>query len=588
MYTNKPHILQLLSLLKAHHIFQFVLCPGSRNIPLVASIINDPDFKTIQVTDERSAGFQAMGLSLQNGRPTAVVVTSGTALLNLHPAVAEASLQEIPLIVISADRPQAWIGQQDGQCLPQPNLFGPLVKSSIQLPEWFEVPQFAADESHGKLQRQKEFADQTRWYCNRIINEALLELNNHGKGPIHINVPISEPFFSMTTEKLPEVRIIKRYHGLNEYNEPFDNLINELNKYSKRMVVVGQMNYIYQFERKTVKNLYKYFSWHQEHIGNQTIPGWAIQNTDRIVDSISNNSEAQKMLSPDLLITYGGHIVSKRVKQFLRKNPPLAHWHVSTSGKIVDTFCCNSVIIEMNPFEFIEKIAQRIEPIYNTFPKVWEDRSKAIEEPVFSYSAMQIIGNLIKNLPIKSTLHLGNSSAVRYAQLFNLSHKCEVYCNRGTSGIEGSLSTFIGFAQGDISRLHFLIIGDLSFFYDMNALISLHLPKNIRILLINNQEGEIFRMLPKLEMSSEIASAVQGKHQCKAKAWATDQRLKYSAVHNENEWNEIYEDFISFPTVENKMELSNDLKEYSDCGQLIEVFVDPTKNEKIYKSLFQK
>ncbi|MFA6832356.1 MAG: hypothetical protein WCR36_08855, partial [Bacteroidaceae bacterium] len=531
-------------------------------------------------------------------------VTSGTALLNLHPAVAEACMQEIPLIVISADRPQAWIGQQDGQCLPQPNVYGELVKSSIQLPEWFEVPQFAADESHGKLQRQKEFADQTRWYCNRIINEALLELNNHGKGPIHINVPISEPFFAMTTKELPEVRVIKRYHGLNDYNEPYDDLIEELNHYSKRMVVVGQMNYIYQFERKTVKDLYKYLTWHQEHIGNQTIPGWAIQNTDRILASISDDNEAQEMLSPDLLITYGGHIVSKRLKQFLRQHPPRAHWHVSTSGKIVDTFCCNSVIIEMNPFEFIEKIARKIEPVYTTFPKVWEDRSKAIQEPIFPYSAMQIVGKLIKNLPLECTLHLANSSAIRYAQLFQLSHKSEIYCNRGTSGIEGSLSTFIGFAHGDTSKLHFLIIGDLSFFYDMNALISLNLPKNIRILLINDQEGEIFRMLPQLDMSPEIASAVQGKHHCKAKAWATDQGLKYSAVHNEDEWNEVYTHFIASPLSANEAVVSpikskDSHKEAFDSdmtataktleqGQLIEVFIDSVENEKIYKSLFRK
>jgi len=587
MYSNKPHILQLLSLLKAHHIYQFVVCPGSRNIPIVASIINDPDFKTVQVTDERSAGYQALGLSLQSAKPTAVVVTSGTALLNVHPAVAEASLQEVPLIVISADRPQAWIGQQDGQCIPQPDVYGQLVKASIQLPEWFDVPQFAADESHGKLQRQQEFAEQTRWYCNRIINEALLELDNHGKGPIHINVPISEPFFSMKTKCLPKVRVIRRYHGLNEYNETFDELIDELNQYSKRMVLAGQMNYIYQFERKTVKNLYKFFTWHQEHIGNQTIPGWAIQNTDRIIADVADDLEAQKMLSPDLLITYGGHIVSKRVKQFLRKNPPKMHWHISSSGKIVDTFCCNSVVIEMSPIEFIEKIANLIEPVYTTFPKVWEERSKAIKGPVFPYSAMQVVGKLIKTLPLESTLHLGNSSAVRYAQLFQLPYKLEVYCNRGTSGIEGSLSTFIGFAQGDQSRLHFIVIGDLSFFYDMNALVSLNLPKNIRILLLNDQEGEIFRMLPQLEMSPEIASAVQGKHSCNAKAWAMDQGLDYAAVHNEEEWDSICDKFVSIPDSQ-QTDSNMGIPQSAECGQLIEVFIDPNENEQIFKSLFLK
>ena len=212
MYTDKKSILQLAALLKAHGIRKIVLCPGSRNIPI--------------------------GLALHGGSPAAICCTSGTALLNIHPAVAEAFYQQVPLVVISADRPAAWIGQMDGQTLPQPGVFGNLVKKSVNLPE--------------------VNTDEDEWYCNRLINEALLELNHHGKGPVHINVPVSEPFFLLPVNELPNARVITRYQGLSVYDKDYEPLIERLNKYQRRMMVVGQMNLIYLFDKKYTKLLYKH------------------------------------------------------------------------------------------------------------------------------------------------------------------------------------------------------------------------------------------------------------------------------------------------------------------------------------------
>ena len=217
MYSDKKNILQLASLLIEHGISNVVFCPGSRNAPIVHTLANHSFFNCHSVTDERSAGFFALGLALHGGKPAAICCTSGTALLNIHPAVAEAFYQEVPLVVISADRPTAWIGQMDGQTLPQPGVFGSLVKKSVHLPEIH--------------------TEQDEWYCNRLINEALLELNHHGKGPVHINVPISEPLYQFTTPELPKVRVITRYQGLNVYDRKYDDLIERLNKYSKRIQV---------------------------------------------------------------------------------------------------------------------------------------------------------------------------------------------------------------------------------------------------------------------------------------------------------------------------------------------------------------
>lgn len=521
MYSDKKNILQLVALLRAHEIRNVVLCPGSRNTPIIHTLANHPYFTCYSVTDERSAGFFALGLALSGGRPAAVCCTSGTALLNLHPAVAEAFYQQVPLVVISADRPASWIGQMDGQTLPQPNVFGPLVKSSVNLPE---------------IHTSEE-----EWYCNRLVNEALLELNHHGKGPVHINVPISEPLFQFTAEDLPDVRVITRYQGLNVYDRQYDDLITRLNGYTKRMMVVGQMNLIYLFERKICKLLYKHFAWLTEHTGNQTVPGIPVKNFDAIIYVLPEEEQAK--LVPDLLITYGGHVVSKRLKQLLRKHPPKEHWHVSADGQVVDTFCSLTTVIEMDPFEFLEKIAYLLENKPCEYPKRWEQLSKQMAEPDFAFSEMAAIGKVLKALPTDAVLHLANSSTVRYAQLFQIPDSVEVCCNRGTSGIEGSLSTALGYAWAS-DKLNFVLIGDLSFFYDMNALWCNHLRGNLRIMLLNNGGGEIFQSLPGLKMEARTHRFVTALHQTKAEGWAQERGFDYMAVHTMEELDAALSDFM--------------------------------------------
>lgn len=521
MYSDKKNILQLVALLRAHEIRNIVLCPGSRNTPIIHTLANHPYFTCYSVTDERSAGFFALGLALSGGRPAAVCCTSGTALLNLHPAVAEAFYQQVPLVVISADRPASWIGQMDGQTLPQPNVFGPLVKSSVNLPE---------------IHTSEE-----EWYCNRLVNEALLELNHHGKGPVHINVPISEPLFQFTAEDLPDVRVITRYQGLNVYDRQYDDLITRLNGYTKRMMVVGQMNLIYLFERKICKLLYKHFAWLTEHTGNQTVPGIPVKNFDAIIYSLPEEEQAK--LVPDLLITYGGHVVSKRLKQLLRKHPPKEHWHVAADGQVADTFCSLTTVIEMDPFEFLEKIAYLLENKPCEYPKRWEQLSKQMAEPDFAFSEMAAIGKVLKSLPTDAVLHLANSSTVRYAQLFQIPDSVEVCCNRGTSGIEGSLSTALGYAWAS-DKLNFVLIGDLSFFYDMNALWCNHLRGNLRIMLLNNGGGEIFQSLPGLKMEARTHRFVTALHQTKAEGWAQERGFDYTAVHTMEELDAALLDFM--------------------------------------------
>ena len=549
MYSDKKNILQLAALLKAHGVRKIVLCPGSRNAAIVHTLANIEDFTCYSVTDERSAGFFAIGLSLQGGGPAAVCCTSGSALLNLHPAVAEAFYQQVPLIVISADRPAAWIGQMDGQTLPQPGVFGPLVKMSVNLPE---------------VQ-----TDEDEWFCNRLINEAILETTHHGKGPVHINVPISEPIYRFTVKALPEVRVITRYQGLSVYDRDYKILIERLNKYNKRMIVVGQMNLIYLFEKKYVKPLYKHFLWLTEHLGNQTIPGIPIRNFDAAIYSMS--SERQNDMTPELLITYGGHIVSKELKKYLRKHPPREHWHISTDGKIADLYGCLTTIIEMDPFEFLEKIAFLLDNKPTNYPLMWENYCKTVPMPELPYSEISAIGKLIQSLSEPCALHLANSSTIRYAQLFTIPPRVEICCNRGVNGIEGSLSTAIGYAVAS-TKLNFIIIGDLSFFYDMNALWNQNYGANIRILLLNNEGGEIFHTLPGMDKSSRSREFITAEHYTTAKGWAEERGFIYIKVTDEEELEDAMKQFTTPETLMQPM--------------LMEVFTDKEKDTTLLREYY--
>lgn len=551
MYTDKKNILQLVALLEAHGVKKIVLCPGSRNIPLVHTLSTHPSFTCYPMTDERSAGFFAIGLSLNGGGPVAVCCTSGTALLNLHPAVAEAFYQNVPLVVISADRPGAWIGQMDGQTVPQPDVFGTLVKKSVNLPEIY--------------------TDEDEWYCNRLINEALLATHHHGKGPVHINVPVNEPLFRFTAEVLPEVRVITRYQGLNVYDRDYKELIERLNKYQKRMIIVGQMNLIYLFDKKYSKLLYKHFAWLSEHIGNQTVPGLPIRNFDAALYTM--NDEVQEKMMPELLITYGGHVVSKRLKKYLRQHPPKEHWHVSLDGEVVDLYGSLTTVIEMDPFEFLEKIAFLLENKTPQYPLMWENYCKALPQMEMAYSEMSAIGALIRALPEQSALHLGNSSSIRYAQLYSVPPTVEVCCNRGTSGIEGTLSTAIGYAAAS-DKLNFVVMGDLSFFYDMNALWNGNIGTNIRILLLNNGGGEIFHTLPGLEMSGTSHKFITAVHKTSAKGWAEERGFLYQCVEDENQLLEAMKLFAQ--------------PEPMNQPVLMEVFTNKNKDARILKDYYHQ
>lgn len=556
MFSTKKNVLQLVSLLKKAGIRDYILCPGSRNIPLVQTIASIKEFHCYSVTDERSAGFYAIGLMQASGLPVAVCCTSGSAVLNLHPAVCEAYYQHLPLLLLTADRPQEWIGQMDGQTLPQTEAFGFLAKKCVSLPEIKDGIE--------------------KWYCNRLINEALYTLQTLPYGPVQINVPITEPFFDFSQTILPDERLITHVHAV----QPIvpTELVNRLNKNQRIVLLIGQRSYQIADLKKLLKICEnKGIVVLCEHLANIR-SNYVINHFDELLIAKHN------FRIPELVIYTGGNIVSKRLKKWLRTNTPAELWWVSDNCSMPDTFQHLTTTIEtMAPYDFLTDLFSKLPntDYRNIYAKEWEmgERkflSHRIQETFENdFCDLSVLHRFVEELnkyPIESpSIQVANSSMVRHLQLFSLSTDIHVLCNRGVNGIEGSLSTAVGYALGH-KGLTFCLIGDLSFFYDMNALWHTHLPANLRILLVNNGNGQIFHQLPQLE-SPYLDQYFAASHHYHAEGWAHDAGI-------------IYLHCDSFMTLQRTWETF--LSEKTERPVLLEVTTNPILNEKIEKKYFNR
>lgn len=534
-----PVISELVALLQAHGVRDLVLCPGSRNAPLVHALSHQLAGATCHsIIDERSAGFYALGLALATHRAVVVCCTSGTAVANLHPAVAEAYYQGVPLIVLSADRPERWIGQWAGQTLPQPGLFGSLVRKAVHLPE--------------------PHTEEERWYCNRLINEALLAALAPLPGPVQINVPISDPGVSLLPPTLAEHtpgssdrrpigmqpgRCIQQLYPCRIDAQAVEPLLQRLVTFERKMILVGQESWSAATStRKTFpQSLRKQFLCIGESLSNSPV---SICSLDALLASLSEAD--RRALQPDLLITLGGHIVSNKMKQYLRTYPPRETWHLSPDPTVVDLFCSltEQIIAPIGPF--LDTLAHGLAGLASSpYAGHWRERIDRLPSPTPRYSSLTVVESLLNHLPEEPcVLHLANSSSVRYAELFRKPRRLLTLCNRGTSGIEGSLSTALGFARQRAEERHFIVIGDLSFFYDLNALGLPEVGSNVRVLLLNNQRGSIFQSLPTLEMDRLSQRYITAEHQLQAQGWAESCGWEYLSVHEASELEETITYFV--------------------------------------------
>ncbi len=502
-------------ILRQQGIKSAVLCPGSRNAPLLISFARNEGIEKYSILDERSAAYMAMGISLSTGAPTVVCCTSGTALLNFAPAVAEAFYQNIPLIAVSADRPPSWIDQQDGQTIRQSGALTNHVKGSFDLP---------VDLDHTDAQ----------WEYRRKLQDAVALATTEPQGPVHINIPIREPFYPKAGKHLSFSKTVsKRVRVVSSSFLPQEIAISGNPwKSKKAIIVVGQLA--------------------PENSIQQALAGVAASKGIPIVADITSNlsgeyivqhhdlfldSEQNDMLAPDLVITLGKSLISKSLKLFLRRNKA-PHWHIGKQGS-ADTFQCLAGTIattEQQGLELLERHLQNDPEFSSSWLNSERQAAKTISEVVKDqpFSDLLAFDKISKWIPEGVNLHLANSMAVRYANMLRpKASKRKIYANRGTSGIDGTNSTAVGVALAEKAQ-NILLTGDLSLFYDRNAFLHDHQDYHLGIIVFNNGEGGIFDLIkgPESMEAAERKTFLKTTHKRSFKLFAEEFGFTYDVAED--------------------------------------------------------
>ncbi|TDN38110.1 2-succinyl-5-enolpyruvyl-6-hydroxy-3-cyclohexene-1-carboxylic-acid synthase [Hymenobacter sp. UV11] len=551
---NNQAVFNIAEICARHGITDVILSPGSRSAPLTLAFARHPAYrgKLRVVPDERAAAFIGLGIAQATRRPVVLVCTSGTAGLNYAPAVAEAFFQQIPLLILTADRPPEWIDQLDGQTIRQRNLYGAHAKAAFDFP---------ADTTH----------PDAKWHAERIINEAINLTQAVSAGPVQVNIPLREPFYPKPGEEIvyeQDVKIVRDDHA-NTILPPAEilDLRRQLRTAGRVLVVAGQ-----QAENPTLTAaLYEFAEVRQVPVVADTIANVgnvpAVRRQDIFLAGLSKEQKAD--LRPDLLITFGQSLISKALKLFLRDAAPAEHWHLQPAGEVADTFRSLTRIVRVQPAVFFQQLAAfetkdydraaASSPTGPTAPTLtWQQADAAAAQFLSNFFAadgqpfneFSAIRQALAALPDGTALHPANSMAVRYANILGLpkGRQIEVFANRGTSGIDGCNSTAVGAALAQPERPVVLLTGDVAFFYDRNAFWHKYPTPNLRVVLFNNHGGGIFRLIdgprqqPELDEFFETTQALTAENLCR------DFSLRYFPVSSFVELNAALPVFFAAET----------------------------------------
>lgn len=565
---------------RAYGIKHIIISPGSRSAPLALSFTSHSDFECHSVVDERSAAFFALGIAQQLKAPVALLCTSGSAVLNYLPAIAEAYYSRIPLLVLSADRPTYRIDIGDGQTIEQEQVMakftsfsGALVQDVSHATESILMSnrqQLLHSEEEVKRLQPKQIEANIE-----ILHQALSKLWDD-RLPVHLNIPFEEPLYHLKTSTVAPIQ--KRSSLLSKIDQnKLDELQGDYSKANRVLILVGVLEpndslreHIQKLAQRPDTLVFS------ESLSNLKLSE-AIENIDVLIAPLEihkNSKDYFEKLQPEVLITLGGLVVSKKIKNFLRKYPPQKHYHLGNTPAY-DTYFSGVHALQGE----LEKLLSTLNPTLDaasTYRLIGQQHLKRHQEKHLQYvkklpfSDFHVFYKLWKKIPNNYQLHLSNSSTVRYAQLFDSKPLGLMFCNRGTSGIDGSISTALGAAQVNNSPT-LCITGDLSFFYDSNALWKKECPSDMRIIIINNQGGGIFRILPETIKDRLFETYFETQHQLQAKYLARMHGWGYSSA--KNSW-----------------QLDGRLKRFFKCSQrpkILEIFTPNQTNPKILSSYFK-
>ena len=538
-------------------IENIVISPGSRNAPLIIEFTNQAFFNTYSVVDERVAGFFALGMAQQKHQPVVLVCTSGSALLNYYPAIAEAFYSQIPLIVVSADRPQKWIDQGEGQSIRQHRVFANH--------SWFNttLPEKEDEQAVASLQNK--------------IRQAI-ETSIEKQGPVHINVPFDEPLYEIVERNKIDFPKVQTEFSVRTYEEKFlENFASKWKDASKIMILAGQ-HQPSEFLQKQLEKLSENKSVIvlNENIANVHSDKF-INNIDQAIFSLNDNELRE--LQPEILITTGRNLISKKIKKFLRKYKPREHWHVEKTALPPDTFEAMTQHFDTSPEMFFSQFLFLIYDQMKTesgYQDKWLSLKKQKKEKhrkflsQTGFSDLKVFELLSQQIPGDYMLQWGNSTTVRYAQLFDFQKNNIHFSNRGTSGIDGSTSTASGAAYAS-ERPVLAVTGDISFLYDSNALWNKHIPKNFKIIVINNGGGDIFNFIPGPAQTQALEDFFVTRHRLKAQKLAEMYGFGYQKIDN-------LEDLESFLPV---------FFSTNDRAHILEIDTRKINNAEILKKYFE-
>lgn len=533
-----------------------VVCsPGSRNASLVIALDQHPSIETIVVHDERSAAFYALGMAMELHKPVGIVCTSGSAMLNYYPAVAESFYQCVPIVVMTADRPEKWINQGDGQTIVQTGVYENHIRYQATI-----SPEMTSESIENEV---------------KMAFDAGL---NTWKGPIHFNLPLEEPLYETRQIEWMNEPAIEHFSARLALTDAEKLKFATIwNRSTRKLILIGQHDRDFALKNALLELTEdSSIAILVENTSNLVAQRW-VQCIDRTLAGISEAEIAD--FQPDLLISLGGAIVSKRIKQFLRNSPITAHWKVGFDFPEMDTYQKLTHSIEAAPADFIQALLSLdLTRNGSNFGAKWKQRDLLNQEklPAFfetiPYSDMAVFETLLDYIPENAFLHMANSSVVRYCQLYDPIPSIRYFANRGTSGIDGSTSTACGVALMSPSVCNVLITGDVSFFYDSNAFWNNQLPSNLRVFLINNGGGGIFRIIPGPRDSQQLERYFEAQHDRKAEFICKAHDVNYSSAS-------------TIVEIENQMA---DFFTESNRPKLMEIFTPRELNSAVLVAFFEK